>query len=364
MRGVYEKVPGSGVWWIRWTDKEGKLHREKVGRKGDAKTLVDARRTDVVTNKKLPVQFREPVLFESLCNDALEFSKAVNDIKTSYDLELKIVRFKKVFGHRNSLTIVRQELLRWLEGESASHEWKPATRNRYQAALSLIFRVAVDNGRLETNPARNIRRKVEDNGRIRFLSAVEEACLRDVIQSRFPAFLDHFDLSLNTGMRAGEQYSLRWEQIDFDRRSLTLPRTKNGRVRHLPLNRTAIEALNRLRNDGPWVFPSARTRGSLQGARGWFKSAVQEAKLENYTWHCNRHTFASRLIMAGVDIRTVGELLGHLNLQMTMRYAHLAENHKAEAVSRLVAPTLTPELTPADSAKNCELEIDAKALIQ
>lgn len=364
MRGVYEKVPGSGVWWIRWTDKDGKLHREKAGRRGDAKTLVDSRRNDVASNKKLPVQFREPILFESLCDDALEFSRAINDAKTTYDLERKIVRFKELFGHRNALTISRQELLRWLEAESAKRLWKPATRNRYQAALSLIFRVAVDNGRLDINPARNIRRKTENNGRIRFLSAGEEVRLRDVIQSRFPAFLDHFDLSLNTGTRAGEQYSLRWDQVDFDRRLLTLPKTKNGRTRYIPLNSVALQSLNNLRNDGPFVFPSVRTRGTLQSARGWFKSAVKEAEIENYTWHSNRHTFASRLIMAGVDIRTVGELLGHLSLQMTMRYAHVTDDHKAAAVERLVASTLAPQLTPADSAKNCEIQIDPKALIQ
>ena len=84
------------------------------------------------------------------------------------------------------------------------------------------------------------------------------------------------------------------------------------------------------------VFASVRTGESLQGARGWFPSALEETKIEGYTWHCNRHTFASRLVMAGVDLRTVAELLGHRTLQMVMRYSHLAPEHQASAVDRLV----------------------------
>jgi site-specific recombinase XerD len=73
-----------------------------------------------------------------------------------------------------------------------------------------------------------------------------------------------------------------------------------------------------------------------QGSRGWFPTALEEAGIEGYTWHCNRHTFASRLVMAGVDLRTVAELLGHRTLQMVMRYSHLAPEHQASAVDRLV----------------------------
>ena len=84
------------------------------------------------------------------------------------------------------------------------------------------------------------------------------------------------------------------------------------------------------------MFPSARAGDALQGSRGWFSTALDEAKVLDYTWHCNRHTFASRLVMSGVDLRTVAELLGHRTLQMAMRYAHLAPEHQASAVDRLV----------------------------
>jgi len=83
------------------------------------------------------------------------------------------------------------------------------------------------------------------------------------------------------------------------------------------------------------VFPSVRTGKSLQGSRGWFPSALEEAKIEGYTWHCNRHTFASRLVMAGIDLRTVAELLGHRTLHLVLLPSHLALEHQASAVDRL-----------------------------
>jgi site-specific recombinase XerD len=109
----------------------------------------------------------------------------------------------------------------------------------------------------------------------------------------------------------------------------------------IPLNSVAIEALGQLRGDSTkpgtaLVFPSLRESETLQGSRGWFPTALEEAKIDAYSWHCNRHTFASRLVMAGVDLRTVAELLGHRTLQMVMRYSHLAPEHQASAVDRLV----------------------------
>ena len=75
----------------------------------------------------------------------------------------------------------------------------------------------------------------------------------------------------------------------------------------------------------------------LLSARHWFEEAVKKAGIKDFTWHHLRHTFASRLIMAGVDITTVAALMGHKKIQMTMRYAHLAPAHKLGAVERLCA---------------------------
>jgi len=84
---------------------------------------------------------------------------------------------------------------------------------------------------------------------------------------------------------------------------------------------------------GP-VFASAQDGQALLGPRHWFEPAVAKAQVADFTWHCLRHTFASRLVMAGVDLRTVQQLLGYKTLQMTVRYSHLAPEHQLAAVER------------------------------
>jgi len=82
-----------------------------------------------------------------------------------------------------------------------------------------------------------------------------------------------------------------------------------------------------------------RSGEPLLGARHWFEDAVKKAGIKDFTWHDLRHTFASRLVMKDVDIRTVAELMGDKSTQMTMRYAHLAPEHKLIAVERLAGYT-------------------------
>lgn len=157
-------------------------------------------------------------------------------------------------------------------------------------------------------------------------------------------------------MRASERFSLRWPQIDSDRCILTLERTTNGKLRHIPLNAVAIEALRILKQqheeqnpDLPWVFLNEHGE-KLRGNRDWFEPALKDAGIHEYSWHCNRHSFASRLVMAGVDLRTVGELLRHRTPSMTWRYSHLAPSHQQSAVDRLVPMAGDPAKTKMQNA--------------
>jgi integrase len=208
IRGVFEREPDSGIWWIRYTDASGKRHREKVGRRSDAKTLLAKRNTETLQKKKLTELSREQLTFETLCKDALEHSRASNDPKVTYDFELKLKRLIAEFGPRDVQGISKQEIVRWLTNQGEAKQWAASTRNRWQAAFSLIFRVGIDNEKIDRNPAAGIRRKTENNGRVRFLSDREEANLKKVILKRFPSFLHQLDLFLHTGMRAGEQFGL------------------------------------------------------------------------------------------------------------------------------------------------------------
>ena len=340
--GTYERVKGSGIWWVRWTDLDGRKRRELAGTRSAAEKLLIKRPAQKLVARELSESLSsDSVTFRKLCEDALAYSKAENSTKQTYELGLRIDQLIEVFGSRPADSVRKNEIVTWLAEQAEGRKWAPSSRNRWQATFSLVFRVGMDNEKIGRNPAARIRRKPEGNGRVRFLSNSEELRLRAVVMRRFPKFLPHLLLSLHTGMRMREHYGLLWNQVDFERRQIHLDRTKNGDARTIPMNAVALSALTQMqiaknRPTSALVFPSPRTGNSLQGSRGWFPSALEEAKITGYSWHCNRHTFASRLVMAGVDLRTVAELLGHRTLVMAMRYSHLAAEHQAAAVDRLV----------------------------
>ena len=342
IRGVFEKVPGSGIWWICFFDADGRKRREKAGRKSAAIELYRKRKTQAMEGKKLPEKLRaRKVSFAELAKDTLEYSRSH---KRSYgDDEIRMAKLKDWLGDRPAETVSPQEIERWLSAKSTLKPGKPAklakpaTLNRYRALLSLVYRLGMQNGKVKLNPARLVRQRKENNGRIRFLSTEEDHGLRKVLLEKWIKGLPQLDLALNTGLRLGEQYGLTWDCIDFERRMLTIPLSKNGELRHVPLNDEALTALRTMRKysgEQPYLFLN-RYGQRLVSPREWFDPAVKAAGLKDFTWHCLRHTFASRLVMAGVDLRTVQELMGHKTIQMTVRYAHLAPKHQLAAVQRL-----------------------------
>lgn len=269
------------------------------------------------------------------------------------------------FGNRTAESILPEEFEAWLDDEAEQREWAPATKNRYIALLKLTYRLAEKNHKIKSNPARLLRMPKEDNGRVRFLNQFlpanseleylkvhteEEARLRAVILGNYPAHMPEFEIALNTGMRPSEQYSLVWPQVDLIRKVVTIPKSKNGKTRHIPLNSVVIATFKVLQqrslNGAGQVFVNMYGE-PLRGYKHWFDPAVQEAGIQDFTWYCLRHTFASRLVMAGVDIRTVAELMGHKTIQMTMRYAHLAPTHQLAAVERLVPQPTAESALPA-----------------
>jgi site-specific recombinase XerD len=227
---------------------------------------------------------------------------------------------------------------------NSASNWTVATQNRYIALLKLTFRLAEKAKKITFNPARLVRQQKENNARIRWLSDSEEVALRAVIQRDCPDRILELEISLHTGMRTSEQYGMEWEFIDFRNRLITIPKSKHGDVRYVRMNSRVADILSVLKD-------SSIATGSVfasKSPRYWFEPAVKAARLMNFTWHCLRHTFISRLVMAGVDLRTVQELAGHKSIAMTCRYAHLAQGHQQAAVEMLVAPTAPIAATEAE----------------
>ena len=351
VRGVYEREPG--VYYIRYVDGQGRYHREKAGTKGAAIDLYTKRKFEALVGKKLPEKLRRPTItFAEIAKDALAFSKA-NKLSYRHDsgrMETLLGWFREYPAE----SISAQDIERRFEKE----RWSPATANRYRALLSLTYRLAIRNGKVKENPARMVQHRLENNARLRFLSAEEEPTLRAAIAAACPEQLVALELALNTGLRLSEQYGLRWQDVSLARRTLTIQRSKNGAARHVPLNQAAIRALEVLQSR---ANGSELVCGGANTPRRWFDSVVKVAGLQSFTWHCLRHTFASRLVMAGVDIRTVQELMGHKTIAMTIRYAHLAPKHTLAAVERLDAITEQPTDTTTDT-KGLE-QVDAESSI-
>jgi integrase len=149
-------------------------------------------------------------------------------------------------------------------------------------------------------------------------------------------------VALNTGFRRTNCFKLRWaEDVDFEAGTIRARDPKGGRDYHVPMNdelRSILRALpSRLRS--PWVFPSDTGQTALDSQNfinRIFTPALRRAGIADFSWHDMRHSFASRLAMAGESLRTIQELMGHQTPAMTLRYMHLSPAHKLDAVNRLV----------------------------
>jgi integrase len=210
------------------------------------------------------------------------------------------------------------------------------TINRELAFLKNLFMKAMEWGHAADNPVKPVKFYREDNGRVRVLTEEEEMQLLVCCP---PQLRPLVVTALHTGFRASELLSLTWTDVDFRRQRVTVQAAyaKNGESRSVPMNavvRTTLWTLQQQGSGGSRVF-CTRQGTPYRSFHQTFITAVRKARLADVTFHDLRHTFASRLVMAGVDLATVKELLGHKHLAMTLRYTHLSSDHKQAAVQAL-----------------------------
>jgi integrase len=215
---------------------------------------------------------------------------------------------------------------------------KPATTNRQINIIKGCLSRAVEWGAIDSHDLNKVKALQVDSSKVRYLSADEEARLRASLKSCDTHFLEPIVLlAMNTGMRKGELLSLDWDDVRFDNKILTVDfsNAKSGNTRHIPLN---TEAFNTLKQ---WQQLSGTTGSVFKNNDNLplkhfdlvWHAVLDAAKITHFRFHDLRHHFASKLVMARVDLNTVRELLGHSDLKMTLRYAHLAPEHKAAAVN-------------------------------
>ncbi|GAB0061227.1 tyrosine-type recombinase/integrase [Pseudomonas syringae] len=245
---------------------------------------------------------------------------------------------------------------------------KPSTVNRKMGSISGVFSRAVEWEYLEAHPMAKLSAlKVDSKGKVRYLADDESKRLREALDARqdearaerdsankwrtdrgkpelaslqLVEFTDHLKpmvlVSLNTGMRRGELFDLKWPAVNFTTKTITVvgDNTKTLDTRHIPMNRETAATLDAWKKQSKgtgYVFPG-QSGERLDNAKSAWLNLLERAKIIDFRWHDMRHDFASRLVMAGVPINTVRDLLGHSDIKMTLRYAHLAQGTKAAAV--------------------------------
>ena len=346
---VFEKVQGSGEWWIRYADQYGHIHREKAGPKSLAQKAYEKRKTDIREGKFFPEKLgkRRDMLFKDMGKLYLEEHSKVN--KRSYPGDVHVMRrLNEAFGEKALSEITAEDIERCKnrlvregtvkKGKQRSRPLSVATVNRHLALLSGVFNKAIAWGKTKaSNPVKEVKKFKENNERVRFLTEEEEKNLKAEFSEEYWTLVE---VALHTGMRRGEQLNLRWKDVNFHTRTITIPRSKSGELRHVRMNDRVLEILRSLpsRLKSEWVFPSETGESPLNAnnfINRVFNPAMKEANVSDFRWHDLRHTFASRLTMAGVDLRTLQELMGHKTIKMTLRYSHLSPTHTLEAVNKL-----------------------------
>jgi integrase len=337
-----------------WTDKDGKQrtsYRAQIRRKGfppvtatfDRKTDADRwakeTETDMSRRRYFPQHEAERRTLADLVDRQLEAVKM--DRPHDYERQRVILGWwKEKLGDYTLATVTPDLIGRHRDALQTKEGMSPGTVNRYLSALSKAFSNAVKEWHwLPNNPMERVSKKAEPRGIVRFLSDDERAALLKACrQSEYKSLYLIVLFALTTGMRRGEIFGLRWQDIDLERRVAVLQDTKNGDRRSVPIVPEVAELLKEhgkvrkigndqlFASDGPaevWLFDKA-----------WY-AALKAAKVKNFRFHDLRHSCASYLAMSGATTAEIAAVLGHRTLQMVKRYAHLSDQHVGTVVERM-----------------------------
>jgi integrase len=386
LKGFLLRVQPSGVmtFYLVYRSAEGKKKRYKIGKHGSV-TPMQARGIALTLSGRViggeDVQERKKQIrlaAENSKSRTLEgFLKAHYQdwvIAERKSGEATIKRIKSIF--KSFMDCSLDEINHWVvekwRSERLKAGRKPATVNRDLITLKAVLSKAIEWEVLELHPLAKLKPlKTDKHSKVRYLTSEEEGGLRDALIARsarmrcereqanqwrkerrydlYPDltqlhYADYLEpmvlLAMNTGMRRGELFGLLWCDINFSARVLTVNDSvaKSGKTRHIPLSKEAWEVLHKWQQqcgENRLVFPGKNGERFIHIKKSW-GGVLDDAEIIDFRFHDLRHHFASKLVMAGVDLNTVRELLGHADIQITLRYAHLAPEHKARAVEKLI----------------------------
>jgi integrase len=342
MATVKKIITKEGIAWnVDYYDPQGRRIKKRFKKKADAEaylakgiiTIKEEKYEDIFEKKKAAtITFDELAdhYEENYCHQRSFYNFKKHHIKT----------LRKAFGPRLLSKITYLDLEKHRNKRKATLTFRGQSRsyaqvNRELSVLKHMLNKAVEWGMLDINPFKRGGRLMfkEDNHMLRFLSEDEIEALLDVCPPHLKAIVE---TALLTGMRKEELLSLKWEQISHG--LIHLIKTKSGHPRHIPISGRLAEIFQKLRHKNqlksPYIFCDSQGRRFDRGKTS-FTTACRKAGIENFRFHDLRHTFASHLIMRGAGLKPVQELLGHSDIKMTMRYAHLSPGHLQDSINLL-----------------------------
>ena len=326
--GVYLK---NGSYFIDYRF-QGRRKREKIGTsKKLAETVLKKRKVQIAEGKFLDIQKQHKIKFSDLVDLYVEGYAKINRKSWKDCLTGQLNRLKNEFGEKYLYEITSYDVEKFKE--KCVKEVSPATVNRALAILRAIFNKGIEWNKFEgKNPVIGIK-FYKEQSRLRFLEKEEIKTLLDNATDYLKPIII---IALNTGMRRGEILNLKWHDIDIKREIVYLYDTKNGEKREIRMNKIVKDTIIKIKKhpNSPYVFYN-RNGKPYKCIRTAFNNLCKKLKITDFRFHDLRHTFASHLVMSGVDLNTVRELLGHKSLEMTLRYSHLSPDHKKRALDVL-----------------------------
>ena len=369
-RGITQRKDRNG-WWVRHY-ANGRQQWFKCDTKSQAKALYGRLKADIREGTFFPEKFapRKDITLRAWILRCLEGST-----NRGVENERRYGRRWSLLLGNRMLANVSREDLRQVQAKmraklrprpkNASKEfqpkrlWSDATINRHFAFLRHVLMLAIKDGKLIQNPLSGLKFFPEVK-RTRFLTSEELDRLRGLM---IPEDWKLVAFAIETGLRRGEQFQLQWNQVDLENGVLTLPMPKGGKTRHVPLSEEAKSILRSFDSflRSAWVFPGLKDMTQLMDSRAFlrrsYEPGLRQAGITGACWHSLRHTAASRRIMAGVDLVSVKEILGHRDIQTTLRYAHLAPEHLRDAVNRgSLSGTVTKTVTMEEVVEERNLQ--------
>jgi len=316
-------------WYIDFRFK-GKRIRESIGTsRKDAEKIIAKKKTEIVENKYLDIRKEpDPIKFHEFAKEYLKWAKA-NKKESTYLHDLSMMRhLDREFEGRSIQEITAWDIEKWKT--KRKEKVQAISVNRELALIKHLFSRAVEWGKIKESPVKKVKllKLKGSDRRVKFLMPEE---VQTLISNCTENIRPIVTVALHTGLRRSELLSLKWEQIDLERGILTVMDSKNGDRRDISMNKTVQDVLKGMEGKGVYVFDGITHPIIKYG----FNNARIKSCHPDLRFHDLRHCFASGLVMEGIDLNTVRELLGHRDLKMTLRYAHLAPNHKARAVNVL-----------------------------